>query len=215
MFAVRFLLLFQERLTTLGQLRLRAENCFIGLTKNRSTVYQRKKFSQRDLFLFDRKILICKKKEETSKNLLQYQLKSTIEVVARKKREEKKIFSFFLVSKIEKIVVCCQRAKTLNQIEILLKDCSFIVQFSGEKDSARIWIETIRILINEKFQEKRNENVFAFSRNDDSVFQKRSKHGARHSINQKRRVAESKSRKKIHKISFRLKKRKSFCFQKS
>ncbi|CAF4927692.1 unnamed protein product, partial [Rotaria sp. Silwood1] len=47
-----------NHLYTLGQIRLRGENCLISKEKRRGTVYTRTKTSTRDIFLFERVILL-------------------------------------------------------------------------------------------------------------------------------------------------------------
>ncbi len=64
----------------MGQIRLRAENCLISKEKRRGTVYTRTKTSTRDIFLFERVILLCKKKEEGNGKSVQYQFKELIKV---------------------------------------------------------------------------------------------------------------------------------------
>ena len=59
---------------------MRAQNCTISKEKRRGTVYTRTKTSTRDIFLFERVILLCKKKEETNGKPVQYQFKETIKV---------------------------------------------------------------------------------------------------------------------------------------
>ncbi len=72
---------FKDNLKTLGQIRLRAENCVISKEKRRGTVYTRTKTSTRDIFLFERVILLCKKKDEGNGKSVQYQFKETIKVI--------------------------------------------------------------------------------------------------------------------------------------
>ncbi len=64
----------------MGQIRLRGENCLISKEKRRGTVYTRTKTSTRDIFLFERVILLCKKKDEGNGKSIQYQFKETIKV---------------------------------------------------------------------------------------------------------------------------------------
>ena len=61
-------------------MRLRAENCSISKEKRRGAVYTRTKTSTRDIFLFERVILLCKKKEEGNGKSVQYQFKELIKV---------------------------------------------------------------------------------------------------------------------------------------
>jgi hypothetical protein len=84
------LFFFQDNLNTLGQIHLRAENCLISKEKRRGTVYTRTKTSTRDIFLFERVLLLCKKKDEGNGKSIQYQFKEMIKVkefFERKKRE--------------------------------------------------------------------------------------------------------------------------------
>jgi CRISPR/Cas system CSM-associated protein Csm5 (group 7 of RAMP superfamily) len=71
---------FKESLNTLGRIRLRGQNCLISKEKRRGTVYTRTKTSTRDIFLFERDILLCKKKEEGNGKTVQYQFKEIIKV---------------------------------------------------------------------------------------------------------------------------------------
>lgn len=72
--------LFEDTVSTLGHIRLRAENCLISKEKRRGSVYMRTKTSTRDLFLFERIIILCKKKEEGTGKAVQYQFKELIKV---------------------------------------------------------------------------------------------------------------------------------------
>jgi hypothetical protein len=72
-------------------MRLRGENCLISKEKRRGTVYTRTKTSTRDIFLFERNILLCKKKDEGNGKIIQYQFKEMIKV---KRNEE-----IFFISK--------------------------------------------------------------------------------------------------------------------
>ena len=67
-------------MSTLGRMRLRGENCFVSKEKRRGTVYTRTKTCTRDLFLFEREILLCKKKDEGNGKNVQYQFKELIKV---------------------------------------------------------------------------------------------------------------------------------------
>jgi hypothetical protein len=70
-------------------MRLRGENCLISKEKRRGTVYTRTKTSTRDIFLFEKDILLCKKKDEGNGKSIQYQFKEIIKVkmkVTKKKR---------------------------------------------------------------------------------------------------------------------------------
>jgi len=90
-------LFFKDNLKTLGQIHLRAENCVISKEKRRGTVYTRTKTSTRDIFLFERVILLCKKKDEGNGKSVQYQFKETIKVIEQKnnKLEIFELFSFY------------------------------------------------------------------------------------------------------------------------
>lgn len=70
----------QDHLNTLGRIRLRSENCQISKEKRRGTVYTRTKTSTRDIFLFERDLVLCKKKEESNGKSVQYQFKEMIKV---------------------------------------------------------------------------------------------------------------------------------------
>lgn len=67
-------------MNTLGRMRLRGENCLVSKEKRRGTVYTRTKTCTRDLFLFEREILLCKKKDEGNGKNVQYQFKELIKV---------------------------------------------------------------------------------------------------------------------------------------
>jgi len=70
----------QENLSTLGRIRLRGENCLVSKEKRRGTVYTRTKTCTRDLFLFEKDLLLCKKKEDPNSKSIQYQFKELIKV---------------------------------------------------------------------------------------------------------------------------------------
>jgi hypothetical protein len=84
----------KDNLTTLGQMRLRGENCLLAKEKRRGTVYTRAKTSTRDIFLFERIILLCKKKDEGNGKSVQYQFKELIEVIEEKLWIIPRTFSF-------------------------------------------------------------------------------------------------------------------------
>lgn len=65
-------------------MRLRGENCLISKEKRRGTVYTRTKTCTRDVFLFERDILLCKKKDEGNGKTAQYQFKELIKVNVRR-----------------------------------------------------------------------------------------------------------------------------------
>ncbi|CAF5195613.1 unnamed protein product, partial [Rotaria magnacalcarata] len=69
---------YPDQMQKLGQIRLRGENCIISKEKRRGTVYTRTKTCTRDIFLFERVILLCKKKDEGNGKSLQYQFKEMI-----------------------------------------------------------------------------------------------------------------------------------------
>jgi len=74
-------------------MRLRGENCLISKEKRRGTVYTRTKTSTRDIFLFEKDILLCKKKDEGNGKSIQYQFKEIIKVKKNKPLTfERKIF---------------------------------------------------------------------------------------------------------------------------
>ena len=115
----------KDNLTTLGQMRLRGENCLIAKEKRRGTVYTRTKTSTRDVFLFERVILLCKKKDDGNGRSVQYQFKELIEVTD----ERFELFRAFLSSsQITDIAVCTHPKNDRKKIEILLKDYSYIIQ---------------------------------------------------------------------------------------
>lgn len=70
----------QGNLNSLGPVRLRAEHCLTSKEKRRGTVYNRNKTSRRDVFLFEREMLLCKRKDDANGKCLQYQWKETIQV---------------------------------------------------------------------------------------------------------------------------------------
>lgn len=74
-------------MNTLGRMRLRAENCCISKEKRRGTVYTRTKTCTRDIFLFEKNLVLCKKKEEASTKSIQYQFKELIKVSHLKMNE--------------------------------------------------------------------------------------------------------------------------------
>jgi hypothetical protein len=57
----------------------------ISKEKRRGTVYTRTKTSTRDIFLFERVILLCKKKDEGNGKSIQYQFKEIIKVIQKTK----------------------------------------------------------------------------------------------------------------------------------
>ena len=76
-----FLVVLKENFNDLGRLKLRAEFCWISKEKRRGTVYSRIKTSRRDLFLFEKNLILCKRKDETSTTkCLPYQFKEIIGV---------------------------------------------------------------------------------------------------------------------------------------
>ena len=87
-----FLLSFKDNLNTLGQMRLRAENCLLLKEKRRGTVYTRAKTSTRDIFLFERVLLLCKKKDDGSGKSIQYQFKEAIKVSNVHKEDIRHVF---------------------------------------------------------------------------------------------------------------------------
>lgn len=135
---------FPEPLNSLGRIRLRAENCLISKEKRRGTVYTRTKTSTRDIFLFERDLLLCKKKEEANSKTVQYQFKEMIKVVD--------------------IAVCTHPKNDRNKFELVLKDWSFIIQLtnpcsSGEKieDLSSKWIDTIKNCVTQQTEQRRAE----------------------------------------------------------
>lgn len=79
-------------------MRLRGENCIISKEKRRGTVYTRTKTSTRDIFLFEKDIILCKKKDEGQGKLIQYQYKEIIKVTKYSSSSKHKEFLclFFL-----------------------------------------------------------------------------------------------------------------------
>lgn len=79
----------------MGRIRLRGENCLISKEKRRGTVYTRTKTCTRDIFLFEREILLCKRKDEGNGKSIQYQFKENIKVNFEIKKKKKDIFHEF------------------------------------------------------------------------------------------------------------------------
>ncbi len=79
-------------------MRLRGENCLISKEKRRGTVYTRTKTSTRDIFLFEKDILLCKKKDEGNGKSIQYQFKEIIKV--KNESNKKKSFYFNLLFRL-------------------------------------------------------------------------------------------------------------------
>ncbi|CAF1109546.1 unnamed protein product [Adineta steineri] len=132
---------YSDNLNTLGQIRLRGENCLISKEKRRGTVYTRTKTSTRDIFLFERVILLCKKKDEGNGKSIHYQYKELI--------------------KIADIAVCTHPKNDRKKFEIVLKDYSYIIQFSsnGEKveELTVRWIDTIKKCVTQQTEQRRAE----------------------------------------------------------
>ncbi|CAF1044911.1 unnamed protein product [Rotaria magnacalcarata] len=132
---------YPDQMQKLGQIRLRGENCIISKEKRRGTVYTRTKTCTRDIFLFERVILLCKKKDEGNGKSLQYQFKEMI--------------------KITDIAVCTYSKNDRNKFEIVLKDYSYIVQLSsnGEKldEMNSRWIDAIKNCITKQTEQRRAE----------------------------------------------------------
>ncbi|CAF4269194.1 unnamed protein product [Rotaria sp. Silwood2] len=133
---------YSENLNTLGRIRLRGENCLISKEKRRGTVYTRTKTSTRDIFLFERDILLCKKKDEGNGKSIQYQFKEIIKIVD--------------------IAVCTHPKNDRNKFELVLKDWSYIIQLpnmssNGEKaeDMSIRWIDTIKSCVTQQTEQRR------------------------------------------------------------
>ncbi|CAF2686291.1 unnamed protein product [Rotaria sp. Silwood2] len=144
---------YPEHLYTLGQIRLRGENCLISKEKRRGTVYTRTKTSTRDIFVFERVILLCKKKDEGNGKFLQYQFKEMI--------------------KITDIAVCTYPKNDRKKFEILLKDYSYIIQLSSngeaiEEMNSR-WIDTIKNCITQQTEQHRGETKHRSTSLDPSI----------------------------------------------
>ncbi|UJR21644.1 hypothetical protein I4U23_024721 [Adineta vaga] len=132
---------YPDNFNSLGQMRLRTENCIISKEKRRGTVYTRTKTSTRDIFLFERVILLCKKRDEGNGKSIQYQFKETIKIVD--------------------IAVCTHPKNDRKRIEIVLKDYSYIIQFPSnaetiEEISIR-WIDTIKNCVTKQTEQRRAE----------------------------------------------------------
>ncbi|UJR27532.1 hypothetical protein I4U23_008815 [Adineta vaga] len=135
---------YSDNLNTLGRIRLRGENCLISKEKRRGTVYTRTKTSTRDIFLFERDILLCKKKDEGNGKSVQYQLKEIIRIID--------------------IAVCTHPKNDRNKFELLLKDWSYIIQLpnlssNGEKaeEMSVKWIEIIKSCVTQQTEQRRAE----------------------------------------------------------
>ncbi|CAF0785478.1 unnamed protein product [Rotaria sordida] len=135
---------YSENLNTLGRIRLRGENCLISKEKRRGTVYTRTKTSTRDIFLFERDILLCKKKDEGNGKSIQYQFKEIIKFVD--------------------IAVCTHPKNDRNKFELVLKDWSYIIQLpniasNGEKaeEMSIRWIDTIKSCVTHQTEQRRAE----------------------------------------------------------
>ncbi|CAF1238864.1 unnamed protein product [Adineta steineri] len=135
---------YSDNLNTLGRVRLRGENCLISKEKRRGTVYTRTKTSTRDIFLFERDILLCKKKDEGNGKSVQYQLKEVIRIID--------------------IAVCTHPKNDRNKLELLLKDWSYIIQLpnmlsNGEKaeEMSTRWIDTIKNCVAQQAEQRRAE----------------------------------------------------------
>jgi len=105
-------------------MRLRGENCLISKEKRRGTVYTRTKTSTRDIFLFEKDILLCKKKDEGNGKSVQYQFKEIIKVKIKKT----KYLIYKIYFKIGDIAVCTHPKNDRNKFELVLKDWSYIIQ---------------------------------------------------------------------------------------
>ncbi|CAF3903341.1 unnamed protein product [Rotaria magnacalcarata] len=135
---------YPENLNTLGRIRLRGENCLISKEKRRGTVYTRTKTSTRDIFLFERDILLCKRKDEGNGKSIQYQFKEIIRVAD--------------------IAVCTHPKSNRNRFELVLKDWSYIIQLqnmpsNGEKveELSIRWIDTIKNCVTLQTEQRRAE----------------------------------------------------------
>jgi len=129
---------YPENFNDLGRLKLRAEFCWISKEKRRGTVYSRIKTSRRDLFLFEKNLILCKRKDETSTTkCLPYQFKEIIG--------------------INDILVCTLVRNDPKKLEILLKDWSYIIQFSTTDPIIQDWLETIRTLMLKLYEQRRAE----------------------------------------------------------
>ncbi|CAF4440061.1 unnamed protein product [Rotaria socialis] len=135
---------YHENLNTLGRIRLRGENCLISKEKRRGTVYTRTKTSTRDVFLFERDILLCKRKDEGNGKSIQYQFKEIIRVAD--------------------IAVCTHPKNNRNRFELVLKDWSYIIQLqnmpsNGEKveELSVRWIDTIKSCVTLQTEQRRAE----------------------------------------------------------
>lgn len=95
-FLFLYIKIYKDQLSTLGQIRLRAENCLVSKEKRRGTVYTRTKTSTRDMFLFERIILLCKKKDEGNAKTLQYQYKEMIKVTKKNERSGRRKYLVFV-----------------------------------------------------------------------------------------------------------------------
>lgn len=107
-------------------MRLRGENCMVSKEKRRGTVYTRTKTCTRDLFLFEREILLCKKKDEGNGKNVQYQFKELIKV----KFHPLQSFNSdcFPCIQVADIAVCTHPKNDRNKFELVLKDWSYIIQ---------------------------------------------------------------------------------------
>ncbi|CAF0804272.1 unnamed protein product [Adineta ricciae] len=135
---------YPDNLNTLGRVHLRGENCLISKEKRRGTVYTRTKTSTRDMFLFDRDILLCKKKDEGNGKSVQYQFKELIRIID--------------------IAVCTHPKNDRNKFELLLKDWSYIIQLpnnssNGDKaeETSVKWIDTIKSCVTQQTEQRRAE----------------------------------------------------------
>ncbi|CAF3661359.1 unnamed protein product [Rotaria sordida] len=148
---------YPDHLYTLGQIRLRGENCLISKEKRRGTVYTRTKTSTRDIFLFERIILLCKKKDEGNGKSLQYQFKEMI--------------------KIADIAVCTYPKNDRKKFEIVLKDYSYIIQLSSNGETIEEmnlrWIDTIKNCITQQIEQHRADAKHRSSSLDPSTHARR------------------------------------------
>ncbi|CAF0903791.1 unnamed protein product [Didymodactylos carnosus] len=132
----QYQLLLKGNLNSLGKILLRGEHFQISKEKRRaSSSYLRTKTCVRDIFLYDKEILFCKKKNDGHSRSV-YQFKESI--------------------KISDVGLSTYHKNDKKKFEVFLKDLSYVIQPSIDDDSTR-WIETIKKLVSHQIEQKRAE----------------------------------------------------------
>ncbi|CAF0722287.1 unnamed protein product [Didymodactylos carnosus] len=127
---------YPGNLNSLGKILLRGEHFQILKEKRRSsTSYLRTKTCVRDIFLYDKEILFCKKKNDGHSRSV-YQFKESI--------------------KVSDVSLSTHYKGDRRKFELILKDWSYVIQPSVDDDSTR-WIETVKKLVSHQIEQKRAE----------------------------------------------------------